>query len=144
MDAALLVKLERWTDKTSTCWLWTGAKSDKGYGQVRVKGKLWYAHRAYYAVTYGEIPKGKFICHKCDTPLCVRPDHMFVGDASRNSLDMVEKRRQATGVRNGVFRSGSATDVEHIQTLAWYGADDRAIAKSLRLGIGWVRAVVRR
>lgn len=79
-----------------------------GYGYVKTvsKGngrspKMEHAHRVAWRLTNGEIPPGMFVCHRCDNPRCVRPDHLFLGAPSDNSGDMVEKARQATGTRNG-------------------------------------------
>jgi hypothetical protein len=51
------------------------------------------AHRAAWEVTFGPIPDGLFVCHSCDTPACVRPDHLFLGTLADNNLDMVGKMR---------------------------------------------------
>lgn len=74
------------------CWLWTGAKV-AGYGHMRVKDKDWKAHRVAWTLYKGEIPKDLCVCHSCDTPLCVNPDHLFLGSQSDNMRDMHTKRR---------------------------------------------------
>lgn len=77
------------------CWEWTGATLRKGYGQFRRKELKpeAAAHRISWRLTYGEIPKGMCILHKCDNPPCVRPDHLFLGTKKENSQDMTKKRR---------------------------------------------------
>ena len=79
--------------KTDTCWLWKGRKSRDGYGKFRIKGKEIRAHRFSYEQEYGVIPKGLFVCHHCDTPNCVRPEHLFLGSAKDNNLDKIIKGR---------------------------------------------------
>lgn len=79
------------------CWLWTGAKlKSGGYGAIRVGGRNGITNRAHclsWTWACGDIPPGMFICHHCDTPACVRPNHLFLGTAADNSHDMVRKGR---------------------------------------------------
>lgn len=88
------------TVKTATgCLEWQGAKNREGYGTVQVLSKLWRAPRAIYHYLVAPIPEGMFICHKCDNPACINPDHLFVGTRHENNMDSVAKGRWA-GVRN--------------------------------------------
>jgi hypothetical protein len=80
-------------DKSGDCWLWTAGKYSNGYGMIGVNGKVKVASRVSYELTYGEIPEGMHICHKCDNPSCVRPDHLFVGSRSVNMKDCFTKKR---------------------------------------------------
>ena len=75
--------------KTKTCWLWIGCLNKSGYGNTRYQGKAYRAHRLSYLLTYGSIPDGKMICHKCNVRNCVRPSHLYAGDHSTNTLDMI-------------------------------------------------------
>lgn len=77
------------------CWLWEGAFNNKGYGQVwnAEKRRLIYAHRLAYLSVRGEIGPGLVVCHRCDFPPCVNPDHLFCGTIQDNSRDMVRKKR---------------------------------------------------
>jgi hypothetical protein len=81
----------------SGCWLWTGDVDKGGYGRLSYysEGKRVFirAHRASFLVFKGDIPAGHFICHKCDVPGCVNPDHLFAGTALENTRDMIAKGR---------------------------------------------------
>lgn len=79
-------------DTRTGCWLWLGDKRN-GYGSVWVNGVRGYAHRAIYELYNGTIPTGMNACHRCDTPACVNPDHIFIGTQRDNIADMAAKGR---------------------------------------------------
>ncbi len=79
------------------CWVWTGARASKGYGAFMCWPKTRVAHRVAYSMTYGPIPAGMCVLHRCDTPPCCRPDHLFLGTRADNNRDMMEKGRMAVG-----------------------------------------------
>lgn len=84
--------------KTDTCWLWTGSTRKKGYGYISFKGKPISAHRFSWIFFKGKIPRligyhGNCVLHKCDTPSCVNPEHLFLGTMGDNVRDMFAKGR---------------------------------------------------
>lgn len=82
------------------CWYWSGMKRGK-YGLVRIGGRRIAAHRASYQLFVGEISGGLLVCHTCDNPICVNPDHLFLGTYLDNYQDMIEKGREVYGDRRG-------------------------------------------
>jgi hypothetical protein len=87
------------------CWLWSGAKSYQGYGVFNLHiGKCKYkkviASRLSYEFYNGQIPIDMFVCHSCDNPICVNPNHLFLGTQKDNLKDMSLKGRSLWGEKN--------------------------------------------
>jgi hypothetical protein len=97
--------MERFMDKVSPepnsgCWLWTAAVSENGYGIFPAFGDR-LATRVSLTLFKQQPSKDKVVCHKCDNPICVNPDHLFVGTRLDNARDSVAKARHAFGSRHG-------------------------------------------
>lgn len=79
-------------DKTKDCWNWTGClRGYTGYGCIKIDKKVYDCHRVSYALTYGKIPEGKLVLHKCDNRRCVNPKHLYIGTHKDNVRDSIER-----------------------------------------------------
>jgi len=75
------------------CLIWTGQKSTYGYGQIRHNGRTHNCHRLVYEMIHGPVQKGLFVCHECDNPACIHPDHLWAGTPKDNTHDCIAKGR---------------------------------------------------
>jgi len=76
------------------CWIWKGELSESGYGRVKRLGEHLSCHRLTFGWMFGAPPKHLLVCHHCDTPACVRPDHLFLGTVQDNVDDCIKKNRR--------------------------------------------------
>lgn len=134
-----------------SCWIWRWSFTKRGYGRANYKGKAIYAHRLSYLIFNGEIPDKMFVCHKCDTPLCVNPAHLFAGTPKENSEDRDKKGRSRTVVGKrykGESHSRSVLkDHEVIEIRNLYERNNisqREIAKKFNVVMQTISAIVNR
>lgn len=141
-------------DKSEGCWNWIGRLNGQRYGIFKLKEYPEGAHRISYRIHYGEVIDDLFVCHKCDNPQCVRPDHLFAGTPKDNTHDMIAKgrarsvgrSRPAHGVLNGRARLSEQTVLEikeallcgehHLLIAARWGVSDGAI-RGIKSGANW-------
>lgn len=87
------------------CWIWIGVSDSRNYGHIDFGYGTLSAHRVSYALQVGDIPENLYVCHRCDTPECVNPSHLFLGDAKANAEDCKQKGRNARGASHFSQRS---------------------------------------
>lgn len=106
------------------CWEWQGAVNNHGYGLIKitnlegVEGRnTCYVHRMSYLCHNKHLPYDKLVCHTCDNPICINPDHLFLGSNQDNMDDMKSKNRQVTNstVHYGNNHAGKKVIAEGIE-----------------------------
>lgn len=142
-----LSKLERFelrVEKTDNCWLWTASRNNKGYGQFNYDGtRPIPAHRAAWMIYKGEIPDGMCILHKCDVPLCVNPDHLFLGTQIENIADMHSKGRAKQGHLYGPDHKAAKLDAEKVKEIRASSKSDAELAEIYGVSRPTIWAVVK-
>src|SRR5690349_13982377 len=82
------------TKLSTPCIEWDGTRHVKGYGQITIRGRTVRAHRLAWEKANGPIPEGMMVCHKCDNPPCINPEHLFLGTSKDNAQDSIIKGRR--------------------------------------------------
>lgn len=104
------------------CIVYTRGRDAAGYGVVSKNGqRLGQAHRVSWELTNGPIPPGLLICHKCDNPPCINPDHLFMGTQGDNMKDMMKKGRGPKPVGGEIVFGMRVTDGFLITLDKWRG-----------------------
>lgn len=146
MQRVTLERIWERTDRSnkSGCWFWEGPVFNSGYGMTAHR----LAHRLVYELSFGRIPAGRCVCHKCDEKLCLNPKHLFVGTQADNIADKMAKGRHrvAHGEDNGQSKLTTAeakkikASAESTRKLAGlYGVCDETI-RNIRVGVTWKAA----
>jgi hypothetical protein len=100
-------------DRTETCWLYRPAVRSNGYGAVKYQGRTLRASHLSWTLHHGPVPDRLWVLHRCDTPPCVNPDHLFLGNRSDNMRDAAAKGRldqQLNPLRRRAARSPFTPD----------------------------------
>ena len=128
------------------CWWWRGNIATHGYGRIWWGGKRWRAHRLAYMLTYGQIPDGLCVLHRCDNHSCVKPEHLWLGGPAENSLDMVVKGRSVhlVGEQKGTSKlcTREVLEIRSLRTQEWPG--NLAMARRFGVSTTTIKAIVRR
>lgn len=135
-------------DPVSGCWNWIGAKHDSGYGRIQIRPRLWPVHRFIYESCHGvELNRKIFVCHSCDNPACINPNHLFAGDALANNRDSVLKGRNSHGEKSKEALISSATAIsiakkegKYSDVAAEYGVS-MSVVIQIKQGKRWKQTV---
>ena len=124
-------------NKTETCWLWTGTKARRGYGRLCFgDNKSAIASRVSYELFKGPIEDKMFICHTCDVPSCVNPDHLWAGTHMENTIDMIDKGRQSSKLY--------PQDILNIRKLWNKGHSNAKLCEMFNITSGTVSSIIHR
>jgi len=133
-------------DKGESCWQWTAGDNGEGYGRFRHDNQKVGAHRFSWEFHFGDIPDSMLVCHKCDNPGCVNPDHLFLGTNQDNMNDMVKKGRNK--IRVGAANNKTKLNVEKVKTIRFLYSKgnhtQRELAKMFGVGQPCIKDIVNR
>ena len=134
-------------DRKTGCWLWPGATngnwSGQGHGQVFVGTEKFYVHRLSMTVFGKKNPGPKHVLHKCDTPPCFNPKHLYLGTEKDNSRDRMDRGQQARGSRVGTSKL-TAKEIRAIRREGAIYGNQPLVAKKYGIHRMSVSRIVRR
>lgn len=150
-DVVARFRKKVWPEPMSGCHLWSGTVCRQGYGRFRSGGPDTLAHRVSWVIANGAIPEGDgshgtCVCHKCDNPSCVNPDHLFLGTHQDNMTDCGSKGRSRvphiSGESHACAKLTAAQVVEIRERYAAGGVTQRELAEAFRVGQAQISRVV--
>lgn len=132
------------------CWVWIGLRNNQGYGQLGRSpyvrnGKNTKAHQLSWMIYNGEIPDGLYVCHKCDNPSCVNPEHLWLGTPMDNTTDKMEKGRYKNGSEKTRGEKNISAKLKTHQVLHIKNSNEKSsvLAKKYRVGQGTINDIRR-
>ncbi len=127
------------------CWLWVGAYRDGGYGALGVGATSRSAHRVAWELTHGPVPDGMEVCHTCDLPTCVNPEHLFLGTHLDNMRDRDAKGRghQVYGARQHRAHFTDEIVLTMRARCAAGGVSQSAIAREFGVSVNCIHHILR-
>ena len=141
-------ELERFWEKvdrkSSGCWEWQAATDKDGYGIFTYQGKMYKTHRLSIILDGHDIPSGMMVCHHCDNPGCVNPDHLYIGDAWSNMADKVERGRAycPQGEKHHHAKL-TENDVRGVRAAVRFGFNTKSVARIFGVRQEHVNKIVR-
>lgn len=130
-------------DPVSNCWIWQLTLGKDGYGKAKRRGQTIRAHRLSYLTFCGDIPSNLFVCHRCDTPACVNPSHLWIGTHFENELDKTNKGRRSPSpaithpetIPKGEQASASVLNAKQVEEVYVLGMQNM-LAKEIKAKLG--------
>jgi hypothetical protein len=112
-----------------SCWIWTSSLDKNGYGTFSGLGQS-KAHRFSFLLANGALAQGSFVCHRCDNRACVRPSHLYLGDAGSNGTDASARKHYRYGhhpvvLRGSQIAKAKMTDSQVAEARRRYAAGAR-------------------
>jgi len=127
------------------CWNWTAVLNSDGYGHVKISGHHHGAHRVSWELAHGKIPKRMCVCHRCDNPSCVNPNHLFLATHAENMRDMAEKGRAGSNGGSPGEKNWSSvlteSDVREIRRMLNDGIKQREIGEKFGVSRSTISAI---
>ena len=128
-------------EQPNGCVLFTGHRNHDGYGRIRLNSKLVFVHREVYKEHHGEIPANMCVCHTCDTPNCINPNHLFLGTHADNMRDRAKKGRyELEGTKNPSAKL-IESDILSIRALLDSGFPYKHIAATYKVSVGLLEQI---
>lgn len=130
-------------EPNSGCWLWTENVTQGGYGYLDFNCRRWRAHRLAYAAFVGPFDESLVVCHRCDTPSCINPDHLWLGTQGDNVRDCARKHRYPVGANHPRAKL-SERDVIAVRRLHALGVMQKRIAQRYGVSESAIGSIIRR
>lgn len=145
MDEKTVARFWGKVDKSDGCWLWSASKDRHGYGKFWHAPRLWSAHRLSWMFAHGD-PGIMCVLHRCDTPACVNPAHLFLGTQQENLRDMTRKGRRRSGGVHGVQSPNAKLTEDKVREIRarYRPGDGYALAREFGVAHNLIWLIVRR
>lgn len=125
------------------CWEYQVCGKRDKYGLIEINGKTKRAHRISYELFVNEIPNGMCVCHKCDNPPCINPEHLFIGTNHDNRMDSVNKKRHSRGISRPLAKFNEE-EIREIRELYFKGHSIEVLALKYKVNYSTMYRIVKR